>query len=63
MAAEGPKPGSTPTKVPINTPIKQREKFRGVVMVENPNKILLNKSMAGCYRSRNGKILILATIS
>src|SRR4030042_4627677 len=29
MAATGPNPGSTPTKVPINTPIKQNKTLTG----------------------------------
>ena len=38
MAAAGPKPGNTPTKVPINTPKKQYKRFSGCKATLKPYK-------------------------
>jgi hypothetical protein len=40
MAAGGPKPGKTPTSVPIRTPIKQNKRFEGSRAILNPIKML-----------------------
>ncbi len=36
MAATGPNPGNTPTRVPKKTPERQIRRFKGVKMIENP---------------------------
>jgi hypothetical protein len=40
MAATGPNPGNTPTRVPKNTPIKQNIRLEGVTATLNPKMIL-----------------------
>src|SRR5690349_19616533 len=45
MAASGPMPGSTPTRVPMNTPMKQYIRLTGVTAVLNP-RVRLGKYCA-----------------
>jgi hypothetical protein len=46
MVATGPSPGSTPTSVPSNAPIRQKNRFCGVAATPKPN-------MRFCARSPN----------
>ncbi len=38
MVASGPTPGSTPTAVPRNAPMKQKNRLMGTAAVEKPNQ-------------------------
>src|SRR5262245_57307849 len=40
IVAGGPRPGSTPTIVPKNTPTKHQKRFAGLRAIENPRKRL-----------------------
>jgi hypothetical protein len=44
MAATGPRPGRTPTRVPIKTPTKQKNRFPGERATWKPIKTLWKKS-------------------
>ena len=44
MVATGPKPGITPTRVPIRTPIKQKKRFMGSSAREKAKMKLARKS-------------------
>jgi hypothetical protein len=46
IAATGPKPGRTPTRVPRSTPIKQASKLAGAVLTEKPYRTLLRVSIS-----------------
>src|SRR3989304_3274291 len=43
--ATGPMPGSTPTRVPMSAPIRQKRTLIGVRATENPRTRLFNRSM------------------
>jgi hypothetical protein len=45
IAAVGPSPGRTPTRVPRSTPIKQKSKFVGVSRTDKPRAIFCRKSI------------------
>ena len=45
IAATGPKPGSTPIKVPKSTPIKHASRFGGAKLTEKPYRTLLRISI------------------
>src|SRR5215211_9175025 len=45
IAETGPMPGSTPTSVPMNTPMKQESRFRGWSATEKPCPTLARRSM------------------
>jgi len=44
IAATGPNPGSTPIKVPRNTPIKEASRLAGAKLTEKPYRTLLKIS-------------------
>ncbi len=46
MAAVGPRPGSTPTRVPMRTPRKQKKRFAGVKRIWAPRAMWANISMS-----------------
>jgi len=53
MAAGGPKPGNTPTKVPIKQPVNARKRFAGCRHTWKPRAREFKKSKFGslfCYR-------------
>jgi hypothetical protein len=47
MAAGGPKPGNTPTKVPIKQPVKARKRFAGCRHTWKPRAREFKKSKSG----------------
>src|SRR5512141_2641616 len=46
IAAVGPRPGSTPTRVPMRTPRKQKKRFAGVKRIWAPRAMWANISMS-----------------
>ena len=45
MAAAGPRPGRTPTSVPMSTPIKQAKRLEGCKRTEKPRTKLCKSSI------------------
>src|SRR5438270_10657828 len=56
IAEIGPMPGSTPTSVPINTPMKQYSRLTGSSAMPNPCMTLTSVSISADFENAGGQL-------